>query len=118
MERSRPLLMATIAFGVLYVAATAALGSPPEPDLDASGLVGWFRDHHDRVRVWVWLLTLSTPFFAAFAALVRARLPSPHGDIFFFGALALSIETTVMTWLWAGLAWHADQLEPHTTRLL
>jgi hypothetical protein len=118
MVRSRPLLTATIGFGVLYVAATAALGSPPDPDLDAGGLVGWIRDHGDRIRLWAWLVTLSMPFFAAFAALVRARLPSPHGDIFFFGALALGVETSVMTWLWAGMAWHADQLQPATTRVL
>jgi hypothetical protein len=118
MGRSRPLLTATIGFGVLYVAATAALGSPPDADIDAAGLVGWFRDHAGRIRVWVWLLTLSTPFFAAFVALVRARLPSPHGDIFFFGALAVAIETSVMSWLWAGMAWHADQLQPATARLL
>jgi hypothetical protein len=118
MARSRPLLTATIGFGVLYVAATAALGSPPDAGLDAAGLVAWFRDHGDRIRVWVWLLTLLTPFFAAFVVLVRARLPSLHGDLFFFGALALAVETSVMTWLWAGLAWHADQLQPVTTRLL
>jgi hypothetical protein len=118
MARSRALLTATIGFGVLYVAATAALGSPPEPDIDAATLVGWIRDHRDRIRVWVWLLTLLTPFFAAYVALVRARLPSPHADIFFFGGLALAVETGVMTWLWAGMAWRADQLQPAMTRLL
>jgi hypothetical protein len=117
MARSRPLLTATIGFGVLYVAATAVLGSPPDPDIDAAGLVAWFRDHGDRIRLWVWMLALLTPFFAWYAALVRGRLPSPHGDVFFFGALALGVETAVVTWLWAGLAWHADQLQPATTRL-
>jgi hypothetical protein len=115
--RSRALLTATIGFGVLYVAATAVLGSPPEPDIDAAGLVSWFREHRDRIRLWVWLITVTMPFFAAFAALVRARLPSPHGDIFFFGAISVGIQTAVMTWIWAGLAWHADALQPATTRL-
>src|SRR5262249_18410589 len=118
MARSRALLTATIGFGVMYIAATAVLGSPPEPDMDAAALMGWLPDHADRIRIWVWLLTIMAPFFAAFVALVRARLPSPHGDIFFFGGVALAVETAVMTWLWAGMALHVDQLQPATAHVL
>jgi hypothetical protein len=64
------------------------------------------------------LLTLSAPLFATFAALIRERLPSPHRDVFFFGAVAFAGETAVQGWLWAGLAWHPNELQPATARTL
>jgi hypothetical protein len=111
-------LLSTIGFGVLYGAAALTLGSTPAPGDDGGTVAAWFRDHDGQVRAWMWLLTLSAPLFATFAALVRARLPSPHRDVFFFGAIAFAAETAVQGWLWAGMAWHADQLQPATARTL
>jgi len=78
----------------------------------------WFRDHDGHVRTWIWRLTLSAPLFATFAALIRARLPAPHRDLFFFGAVAFAAETAVQGWLWAGMALHASDLQPATARTL
>jgi len=117
-RRSTLLLSATIGFGLLYVAATIALGSTPDAGDNGRAVAAWFRDHDGHVRVWMWLLTLSLPLFAIFAALVRARLPAPHRDVFFFGAIAFAAETAAQGWLWAGMAWHANQLQPATARTL
>jgi hypothetical protein len=118
MRRSTVLLSATIGFGVLYVAATVALGSTPDAGDDGQAVAAWFRDNDDHVRAWAWLLTLSAPVFATFAALIRAELPAPHRDVFFFGAIAFMAETAVQAWLWAGMSWHASELEPATARTL
>lgn len=118
MRRSTLLLVATLGFGVLYLAATAALGSTPDAGDNGQAVAAWFRDHDGHVRAWIWLLTLSAPLFATFAALVRAQLPAPHRDVFFFGAIAFAAETAVQGWLWAGMAWHASDLEPATARTL
>jgi hypothetical protein len=118
MRRSRLLLSATVGFGLLYLAATIALGSTPDAGDDGQAVASWFRDHGGHVRAWLWLLTLSAPVFATFAALVRARLPAPHRDVFFFGAIALAAETAVQGWFWGGLAWHGSQLQPATARTL
>jgi hypothetical protein len=117
-RRSTLLLSVTLGFGLLYAAAAISLGSTPDAGDSGPAEAAWFRDHDGRVRAWMWLLTLSAPLFATFAALIRARLPAPHRDVFFFGAIAFAAETAVQGWLWAGMAWHADQLEPATARTL
>jgi apolipoprotein N-acyltransferase len=118
MRRSTLLLAATIGFGLLYLAASATLGSAPDSGDSGETVVAWFRDHDDRVRAYAWFLTLSLPFFATFAGLIRAQLPALHRDIFFFGAITLAAETAVQGWLWAGMAWHPDDLQPGTARTL
>jgi hypothetical protein len=118
MRKSTLLLVATIGFGALYLAGAIALGMPPEAKDSAQTVAAWFRDHDGNVRAWLWFLTLSAPLFAVFAALVRERLPSPHRDVFFFGAIAFAAETAVQGWIWGGMAWHADALQPATARTL
>jgi apolipoprotein N-acyltransferase len=117
-RRSTLLLSVTIGFGVLYGAATIVLGSTPDAGDSGQQVAAWFRDNDGEVRTWAWLLTLSGPLIATFAALVRAQLPAPHRDVFFFGAIAFAAETAVQAWIWAGLSWHADQLDPATARTL
>jgi hypothetical protein len=118
MRRSTLLLAATIGFGVLYLAAAAVLGSTPGPAESGQLVAAWFHSHGGHVRTWLWLLTLSLPLFAIFAAIVRSQLPAPHRDVFFFGAVAFTAETAVQGWLWAGMSWHAGQLDPSTARTL
>jgi hypothetical protein len=118
MRRSTLLLFVTIGFGVLYGAAAIVLGSPPDAGDSGRQVVSWFQDNDGQVRTWAWLLTLSGPLVAVFAALVRERLPAPHRDVFFFGAIAFAAETAVQAWIWAGMSWHAGQLEPATARTL
>jgi hypothetical protein len=117
-RRSSLLLAATIVFAVLYLIAAAALGTTPGAGDDGPAVARWFQDNASHVRLWLWLLTLTLPVFALYAALVRDRLPAPHRDVFFFGAIALATETALQGWLWAGLAWHAGVLEPATARTL
>jgi apolipoprotein N-acyltransferase len=117
-SRSTLLLSVTIGFGVLYGAAAIVLGSTPEPGDSGLQVATWFRDHDGDVRTWAWLLTLTGPLVAVFAALVRYRLPAPHRDVFFFGAIAFAAETAVQAWIWLGMSWHADQLAPATARTL
>jgi hypothetical protein len=118
MSRSMVLLAATIGFGALYLAAGIVLGSTPDASDDGQAVAAWFRDNDGEVRAWLWLLTLSLPLFAIFATLVRSRLAAPHNDLFFFGAIAFVAETAVQGWIWAGMAWHADELAPGTARTL
>jgi hypothetical protein len=49
---------------------------------------------------------------------VRERLPSPHRDVFFFGAIAFAAETAVQGWIWGGMAWHTGVMQPATARTL
>jgi apolipoprotein N-acyltransferase len=117
-RRSTLLLVSTVGFGLLYLAAVIALGSPPDAGDSGQAVAAWFRDNDGNVRAWLWLLTLSLPLFATFAALIRAQLPAPHRDVFFFGAMALAAETAVQGWIWGGMAWHSSELEPATARTL
>jgi hypothetical protein len=116
MQRSWVLLLTTIAFGVLYLAGALILGQTPSAGDDGQAVANWFRDHGDQVRIWMWLLTLSLPLFATFAALVRTQLPPPYRDVFLFGAVALAVETAVQGWFWLGMSWHAGHLQPAIAR--
>jgi hypothetical protein len=118
MRRSTLLLTATIGFGVLYFVATAALGSPPDAGDSAATLASWFSANDSHVRTWLWLITVSSPLFVVFAALVRSTLPAPHRDVFFAGAVAFVAETAVQGWLWAALALHPNATSPGTTQVV
>jgi hypothetical protein len=117
--QSRTLLLGSaIMLPVLVVAETLALGEPPGPAASGQEVVSWFASQGGSVRAFTWLLAVFVPVFATFAALVRDRLPSPHRDVFYAGAIAMIAETAVSTWIWAGLSWHPDQLEPGAARTL
>ena len=116
---SRALLAATAAYGILAavaLAALAAFGTLPAAAETGPQLVTWFRENRDSVRWGVWALTLTAPPFALEVALLRRLLPAPHRDMFLVGAVAFTVATSVFSWTWAGLALHADQLEPATAR--
>jgi hypothetical protein len=116
MRRSTPLLVSTIGFAVLFVAAALSLGTAPDANDTGAEVAQWFRDNGSHVRWSLWFLTLSLMLLAVFASLVRNRLPRPHRDVFFFGAIALVAETAVQGWIQAGLAWHSHALAPATAR--
>jgi hypothetical protein len=118
MRSSTVLLASTIAGTVLLVAESVAVGVPPGPAASGAEVASWFAGQGEHARAYTWVMALFVPVFATFAALVRDRLPSPHRDVFFVGAIAMLAETAVSTWIWAGLSWHADQLEPATARTL
>jgi hypothetical protein len=118
MRRSSVLVLSTIATGVLYIAATFALGTAPKPDDSADKVLAWFRDNGSHVRTWLWLGTLALMVLMVFAALVREHLPPVHRDLFLAGAVLLVAESAVQGWLWAGLAWHPSQVDAATARLV
>jgi hypothetical protein len=116
MRRSAPLLASTVGFVVLFAASALSLGTTPDSHDTGPEVAQWLRDNGSHVRWSLWFLTFSLMLFAVFASLVRNRLPTPHRDLFFFGAIALVAETAVQGWILAGLAWHAHALAPATAR--
>jgi len=118
MRRSQVLLTATIAFGVLYAAGAAALGTPPEVGDSGTEVAAWFQAHGDDVRLWMWTGALALMAFGVFATLVRTHLPPLHRDLFTLGAIAFMAETAVQGWFWLGLALHGADLDPATARTL
>jgi len=113
---SRTLVGSILAATVLYGVATAALGTPPNAAASGEQVVAWFRENADSVRWMVWALTLTGPLLAMVFALLRRTMPAPHGDVFLIGGIGIIVATAVQSWTWAGLALHADQLEPATAR--
>jgi hypothetical protein len=110
-------VLSTTTFVLIFV-GTTSLGAPPGAAAGGQEVLGWFAAQGGHARLYAWVLVLSTPVFATFTALVRARLPAPHRDVFLIGAVAFLAETAVSTWFWAGMAWHVDQLQPATARTL
>jgi xanthosine utilization system XapX-like protein len=113
---SRTLIWAVLAATVSYGFATAAMGSPPPAAASGEQVVVWFSENADTVRWMVWALTITGPLLAIVFALLRRVLPAPHGDIFLIGGVGIIVTTAVQSWTWAGLALHADRLEPATAR--
>ncbi len=116
MRRSTVLLSSTVGFAVLFAASGLAIGTTPDAGDSGPQVVTWLADHHDGVRLSLWCITVALMLFAVFAALVREQLPTPHRDVFFFGAITLAAETAVQGWVLAGLSWHTPQLAPATAR--
>jgi hypothetical protein len=117
-RRANVLFASTIGLAALYVAAAASLGTTPKPTDGGAAVVAWFRHNGGHVHLWLLFTTFALVFLAVYAAMIRSYLPSPHGDIFFVGAIALIAETAVQGWIWAGLSLHANALEPATARTL
>src|SRR3954469_1743972 len=93
MHRSTAVLGSTIGFALLYLGATIALGTPPDVNDNGVAVFTWFRDNGSHVRTWAWLLTLSAPLFALYAAFVRQHLPVGLRDLWLIGAIAFLAET-------------------------
>jgi Domain of unknown function (DUF4386) len=113
---SGALLAATAAYAIIPGIGLAAFGTTPAAAETGAQVVTWFREHSDSVRWGVWAWTVGIPAFAIMLALLRRLLPAPHRDIFLVGAVAYLTMIGVYTWTFAGLALHADQLEPATAR--
>ena len=117
-QGSRGLVAATVVYIVLVVADNAALGTVPAASETGPQLVAWLREHHSAVQWSVWAFTVNTPAFAIMLALERRLIPSPYSDVFFIGGIAILIANAVQEWFLAGLALHADQLEPVMARAI
>jgi hypothetical protein len=112
------LLTATVAYIILVVAGLVALGTTPAASETGPQLVAWLREHSSAVQWSMWAFTVGTPALAVMLALERRLLPSPYSDVFFIGGIAILAATAVQSWFLAGLALHADKLEPATARAL
>lgn len=115
---SRALVAATVAYAILVAVGLAAIGTLPAASETGAQVVSWLREHRSGVRLGVWAFTVAAPLFALMVALLCRMLPAPHRDVFRIGAITFMAATTVMTWAWAGLALHADQLEPAMARAI
>jgi len=115
---SRALLGATGAYALVGTLALAAFGTLPAASETGTQVVTWFREHGGLVRWGVWAFTVAAPPFALMVALLRRLIPAPHRDMFLIGAVSYMTAIAVWTWTWAGLALHADQLEPATARAI
>ena len=113
---SRVLLAATIAYALLGTLELAAFGTIPAASETGAELVAWFRANSSSIRLGVWAFTVMLPAFAVIAALTRGRLPAPHRDVFFLGAMVYAACIAVWTWTWGGLALHAERLDPAIAR--
>jgi xanthosine utilization system XapX-like protein len=113
---SRALIGAAFAAFGLYLAGVLVLGTPPPAAATGEQVVSWFREHRDGVRWFVWANTVGAPLVAVMFALLRRLLPAPHRDVFLIGAIGIVTTAAVQSWIWGGLALHADRLEPATAR--
>ncbi len=115
---SRALLAATAAYAIIPGIGLIAFGTTPAAAETGTQVVTWFREHRDSVRWGVWAWTIGIPAFAIMVAFLRRLLPAPHREVFLVGAVAYATMIAVYTWTFAGLALHADQLEPATARTI
>ena len=117
MRRRWP-LFAAIGFALLFVAAQVA--APVPPDIKASGdrIVAYYQAHGNGVRLSVWLITIAGLPLVPLVAWFRSRITGIGRDVLLIGAIGIAAQTTVWTWISAGLALRPDQLDPHTARTL
>lgn len=116
--RSHTLLVATVALLILAVVELVELGDTPRAGDSGSQVVAWLRGHGEAVRWWAWAITVGVPVYGLVIALLRRFLPEPHRDMFLIGAIGVSVTSAVQAYFLAGLALHADRLEPATARTL
>ncbi|WP_328359715.1 hypothetical protein OG976_06955 [Mycobacterium sp. NBC_00419] len=111
-------LTAGIAFAVAWVAAL--LVSPPAPGVDQPGsaVIEHLSAHGSAIRVQALLVALSLLGVIVVAGFARQRLDGPAGHIFTIGAAAMVVQISVGRWFPAGLALHAEALEPATARVM
>ena len=111
-------LLAALAFAALFVAGQLVV--PASPGLDASGaeLVRYYAAHRDGIRLAAWLTTLAGALFVLLVAWLRARVDGIGRDVMLLGAAGIATQTVIRTWLPAGLALHADSLDPHIARII
>ena len=119
MTSSRILLINILLTGAFYIGSFVALGSG-FPTIDSSGqdIVQWFTDSGTNARVYAWTAAFFSLGLAVFAGQVAALLPRANGFIFFAGVLGYGLTAQIQAWMWAGLAFHPEGLDPATARTI
>jgi hypothetical protein len=113
---SRSLLWATGAYAVLGVAGLVAVGTFPAATETGEQMVAWFRESAQGVRWFVWTWTVAILPLAIMITSLRRLLPVLYRDVYLIGAISYLVAIEIATWSWAGLAVHADHLNPDTAR--
>ena len=109
-------LFAAIAYVVLLFAGLFVLPAAPEVNASGARLVRYYHDHGDAIRVVTWLSTVSMVPIVLLLSHLRSRLTGMGRDVMLFGAVGLVVPTIVWSWFNAGLALHANSLDPHVAR--
>ncbi|MEX3007288.1 hypothetical protein [Hoeflea sp. TYP-13] len=119
MKPSRILLITILATAAFYIYSFVALGSG-FPTIDSSGqeVVDWFTNNGGKARTYAWTAAFISLGLAIFAGQIAALLPKPHRYIFFAGVLGFAITVQVQAWIWAGLAFHPQGLDPAAARTI
>jgi hypothetical protein len=119
MKPSRILLVTILATAAFYVGSFVALGGSV-PTIDSSGeeIVAWFSDNGAGARTYAWTAAFVSLGLAIFGGQVAALLPKPNRYIFFAGVLGFAITAQVQAWIWAGLAFHPEGLDPAVARTM
>ncbi len=109
-------LFAAIAYVVLLFIGLLVVPAAPEVTASGAKLVRFYRDHDTGLRVVTWLGTLSMIPIVLLLAHLRTRLTGAGRDVMLLGAAGLVTGTSVWLWFNAGLALHADTLDPRVAR--
>ncbi|MEM7461948.1 MAG: hypothetical protein AAF362_04645 [Pseudomonadota bacterium] len=119
MKPSKLLLYNILATCAFYVASFTALGNG-FPTIESSGqeVVQWFTDNGSKARIYSWTAAFFSLGLVIFAGQVSAILPKPNRYIFFGGVLGFALTAQVQAWIWAGLAFHPQDLDPSAARTL
>ena len=114
---SRVLIAIALLLLVLYGAAlTVVASSIPSVTQSGQQVVAWLRGHRVGVLWSVWIGTVSVFLLAWMTAILRRMLPAVYRDLFLIGAIVLCASNAIQSWFLAGLALHADRLDPAIAR--
>ncbi|WP_419909962.1 hypothetical protein [Hoeflea sp.] len=119
MKLSNILLINILLTAAFYVYSFVALGGG-FPTIDSSGqeVVDWFTNHGGKAKTYAWTAAFVSLGLAIFAGQVAAVMPKPHRYIFFAGVIGFAITAQVQAWIWAGLAFHPQGLDPAAARTI
>jgi hypothetical protein len=111
-------LAAAIAFALLSVCAVVVVPLAPGVDRSGTEIVEHFSTHAGVIRLQVLLAALALLALAVILGHARDRLDGPPAHIFTIGSAVLIGQTGIALWFDAGLALHAETLDPATARTL
>jgi hypothetical protein len=88
------------------------------PTIGSSGqeVAQWFSDNGFRAQAYAWTGAFVSLGLCVFGGQVAMLLPEPNRLIFFAGAFGFAITAQVQAWIWAGLAFYPQALEPAVAR--
>jgi hypothetical protein len=116
MTDARPLIAATVAATVLYLASALSLPQVPDAGDPGSEVVRYFVDSGDQVKLSLFLGLFALVALMVAIALMRERLPKPVSTVFLVGGIVTVTASMLTAWFSAGLALNAGSLNPDVAR--